>query len=69
LKKNKKFNLENIQVLGILILKCKISKSFMINGNLLTLLRISVGQINIILNKLKIDMLEDKWKNKIRQKE
>lgn len=41
----------------------------MINGNLLVLLKISVGQINTILNKLKIDMKEEKCRNKIKLKD
>jgi hypothetical protein len=41
----------------------------MINGNHLILSKISVGLTNIISNKLKTDMLEDKCRNKTKLKD
>jgi hypothetical protein len=41
----------------------------MINGSHLILSKISVGRMNIISNKLKTDMLEERCKNKTKLKD
>lgn len=68
-RRNKRLNIENSLVLVILILRWKTLENSIKNGKYLVHLKVSVGQMNTIWNRLKIDMREEKCKNKIKLKE